>query len=102
MNVATPSTSTSDPSGTGPADPESVAPVERLHRCRDRRLVAGVASGVAHFFDIDPTLVRIGFVALALFGGLALPVYLAGWLLIPEEGADLSVAEELLARERVR
>jgi len=59
-------------------------------------MVAGVASGVAHFFDIDPTLVRIG------FGGLALPVYLAGWLLIPEEGADLSVAEELLARERVR
>jgi len=65
-------------------------------------MVAGVASGVAHYFDLDPMLVRIAFAALALFGGLALPVYVAGWLLIPEEGADLSVAEELLARERVR
>jgi phage shock protein PspC (stress-responsive transcriptional regulator) len=64
--------------------------------------VAGVASGVARFFDVDPTLVRIAFVALALVGGLAFPLYLAGWLLIPEEGADLSVAEQLLARERIR
>ena len=102
MNVAASSTATSDPTGTGPPGPEPEVPAERLHRCRDRRMLAGVASGVAHFFDIDPTLVRIGFVALALFGGLALPVYLVGWLLIPEEGADLSVAEELLARERVR
>ena len=44
----------------------------------------------------------IGFVALALLGGLAVPLYLAGWLLIPEEGAELSVAEELMARARVR
>jgi len=64
--------------------------------------VAGVASGLADYFDIDPTLVRIGFVALALFGGLAVPLYLAGWLLIPEEETDRSVAEDLLARERAR
>ena len=42
----------------------------------------------------------IGFVALAFLGGLAVPLYLAGWLLIPDEDTDLSVAEELLARER--
>ena len=65
-------------------------------------MLAGVASGLADYFDIDPTLVRIGFVVLALFGGLAVPLYLAGWLLIPEEEADRSVAEELLARERAR
>jgi hypothetical protein len=33
-------------------------------------------------------------------GGLAVPLYLAGWLLIPDADRDLSVAEELLARER--
>ena len=65
-------------------------------------MVAGVASGLADYFDIDPTLVRIGFVALALLGGLAVPLYLAGWLLIPEEESDRSVAEDLLARERAR
>ena len=39
---------------------------------------------------------------LALLGGLAVPLYLAGWLLIPEEESRPSVAEELLARERAR
>jgi phage shock protein PspC (stress-responsive transcriptional regulator) len=65
-------------------------------------MLAGVAAGLAEYFDVDPTIVRVGFVALSLLGGLAVPLYLAGWLLIPDEGADLSVAEELLARERSR
>lgn len=65
-------------------------------------MVAGVASGLADFFDVDPTLVRIGFVVLSCLGGLAVPLYLAGWLLIPEAGTDLSVAEDLLIREQVR
>jgi phage shock protein C len=74
----------------------------RLHRGGRGRMVAGVASGLADYFDVDPTIVRIGFVALAFVGGLAVPLYLAGWLLIPDEDTDLSVAEELLARERAR
>ena len=65
-------------------------------------MVAGVAAGLADYFDVDPTLVRIGFVVLSCLGGLAIPLYVAGWLLIPEEGTDQSVAEELLARERAR
>ncbi len=65
-------------------------------------MLAGVASGLADYFDVDPVLVRIGFVALSLLGGLAVPLYLAGWLLIPEEESGLSVAEELFARERAR
>jgi phage shock protein PspC (stress-responsive transcriptional regulator) len=73
-----------------------------LRRGGPRRMLAGVAVGLADYFDIDPTLVRVGFVVLTFLGGLAVPLYLAGWLLIPEEGAELSVAEELIARERVR
>lgn len=65
-------------------------------------MVAGVALGMAEYFDLDPTLVRVGFVVLSFLGGLAVPLYIAGWLLIPAEGADESVAEELLARERAR
>ena len=49
---------------------------------------------LADYFDVDPTIVRVGFVALAFLGGLAVPLYLAGWLLIPDEDADVSVAEE--------
>lgn len=69
---------------------------ERLHRSRDGRIVAGVADGLADYFDVDTTLVRVAFVALALAGGVAVPLYLAGWLLIPEEGTDHSMAEEFL------
>jgi phage shock protein PspC (stress-responsive transcriptional regulator) len=65
-------------------------------------MLAGVAAGLADYLDVDPTLVRICFVALTLLGGVAVPLYLAGWLLIPDEDADLSVAEELLERERIR
>jgi phage shock protein PspC (stress-responsive transcriptional regulator) len=77
-------------------------PAEHLHRSGQDRMLAGVAGGLADYFDVDPTLVRIGFVALAFLGGLAVPLYLAGWLLIPEEGNGHSVAEELLERERTR
>ena len=75
---------------------------QRLHRVGRGRMLAGVAAGLADYFDVDPTIVRIGFVALAFLGGLAVPLYLAGWLLIPDEDSDVSVAEELMARERAR
>ena len=74
----------------------------RLHRRHCGRMLGGVAAGLADYFDVDPVLVRIGFVVLAFVGGLAVPLYLAGWALIPDEETDTSIAEELLARERPR
>ncbi|HXW38264.1 MAG TPA: PspC domain-containing protein [Acidimicrobiales bacterium] len=75
---------------------------ERLHRSRRDRMVAGVAGGLADYLGVDPTIVRLSFVALAVMGGLAVPLYLAGWLVIPDEDGGPTVAEELLARERAR
>ena len=54
-----------------------------LTRSRDDRLLGGVAGGVAAFLGIDATLVRIGFVLLAVFGGSGVVLYLALWLLVP-------------------
>ena len=54
-----------------------------------------VAAGIAGFFDVHVTSAGIGFVVLALLGGSAVPLYAAGWLLIPEEGAELSKGQEL-------
>jgi phage shock protein PspC (stress-responsive transcriptional regulator) len=88
--------------GLPPTAPPGHGDPQRLHRGDRGRMLAGVAVGLADYFDVDPTLVRVGFVALAFLGGLAVPLYLAGWLLIPDEESDLSVAEELLARERAR
>jgi phage shock protein C len=85
-----------------PSAPPGPGGQERLHRGGRGRMLAGVAVGLADYFDVDPTMVRIGFVALAFLGGLAVPLYVAGWLLIPDEESDVSVAEELFARERAR
>jgi phage shock protein C len=92
------------PPETGPVGPPPPYPPigHDLRRRGDGRMVAGVAAGVADYLDVDPTIVRVAFVALSLFGALAVPLYLAGWVLIPEDGTDVSVAEELFARERAR
>ncbi len=97
----TPGTPASGPTTQAPpTQPGGDGP--RLHRASRGRMLAGVAAGLADYFDVDPTLVRIAFVALAFVGGLAVPLYAAGWLLIPDDETDVSVAEELLARERAR
>jgi len=103
MDTDTPHQPTPEPDGprSGPVG-AGIGTSGHLVRLRDGRMLAGVAAGLADWFDVDPTLVRVAFVALALLGGVAVPIYLAAWLLIPEEGAEVSVAEELLARERVR
>lgn len=54
----------------------------------DRRRVAGVAGGLARHLDIDPLIVRVAFVVLTFFGGAGLVLYIACWLLVPEEGSD--------------
>ena len=54
----------------------------------DRRRVAGVAGGLARHLDVDPLIVRVAFVVLTFFGGAGLLLYVACWLLVPEDGSD--------------
>ena len=72
---------------------------KRLIRTRKGRLLAGVCSGIGEYVGIDPTVVRLIFIALALVtaGAFAL-VYLAAWLVIPEEGEGASIAENLIKK----
>lgn len=56
-----------------------------LRRSRTDRSIAGVCGGLAKYFGIDTTLVRIIMLCLILFGGMSLWVYIIMWLLIPEE-----------------
>jgi phage shock protein PspC (stress-responsive transcriptional regulator) len=69
-----------------------------LRRRTDERVIGGVASGLGEFLNVDPLLVRIGFVGLMVFGGLGLLLYVGGWLLVPEDGDDDSIVEDLLKR----
>jgi phage shock protein PspC (stress-responsive transcriptional regulator) len=72
---------------TPPPPPPEPPPQRRLERSRDDRMVAGVCAGIARYFGIDPTVVRIVAVGLTLLGGAGLLLYLAALLLMPEEGA---------------
>ena len=64
-------------------------------------MVAGVAAGVARYFDVDVVVVRIALVALTLMAGIGVPLYAAAWLLVPDEDSELSVADHLLGRFQV-
>jgi phage shock protein C len=58
--------------------------VKRLMRSKEKK-VAGVAAGLANYFDIDPTIVRILFVVIFFAGGASLLAYLIMWIVMPEE-----------------
>ena len=62
-------------------------PVSRkpLQRPRLNRKIAGVCAGFAEYLDIDPTLVRILWVMLALFCGCGVLGYIIAWIIMPEE-----------------
>ncbi len=60
-----------------------------LSRPRSDRMIAGVCSGIGRRFGIDPTIVRIAFVASCLLPGPQILIYLAAWVLMPEESATL-------------
>ncbi len=85
VNPEAPTTDQSDrpepPFGWGPERPA-------LRRPFEDRMLAGVAAGLARYFGVDATIVRIAFVVLTVVGGAGIPLYLAGLLLIPEEGSD--------------
>ena len=57
----------------------------RLYRCRDNRLLAGVAAGVAEYFDLDPSLVRILLFLSIFLGGMGLLLYIGMAIIVPIE-----------------
>src|SRR6056297_1234112 len=100
-------TETSSPTGEGPAGPPPPPPppgpwgappppppgggtqsagdaLRRIRRRPDDKVIGGVAAAIARALDIDPVIIRIAFVALAVCGGSGIVLYAAAWALIPE------------------
>lgn len=75
---------------------------QQLSRPIDDRMLAGVAAGVARYLGVDVTIVRIVIAVLAVVGGAGVPLYIAGWLLIPEEGSDQSIATHFIHSVQAR
>jgi phage shock protein PspC (stress-responsive transcriptional regulator) len=60
------------------------------------RMFTGVAAGVSEQLGVDPNIVRAGFAALTVVGGAGIPLYLAGLMLIPQEGSEESIAGSII------
>ena len=87
----------------------------QLTRSQSNRRIAGVCGGIAEYFDIDPTLVRIAFVVAALLGGPGLLLYVVLWIVLPKgpagppsahtsgrhPAAAVRIAEERFARGEI-
>ena len=76
--------------------------VRRLERSSSDRMLAGVCGGLGRYFDLNPTVFRVGFVVLTLLGGAGVLVYLAATLVMPGEGRERSLAEQVLAERKER
>ena len=56
----------------------------KLYRSRNQRMLAGVCGGLAEYFNVDATLIRVLFLILAVFGGSGLVIYVVMWLIVPD------------------
>ncbi len=57
----------------------------RLYRSQTEKMIGGVCGGLAEVLDVDPTIVRVVFVLLALLGGHGLLLYLILWIVMPRQ-----------------
>jgi phage shock protein PspC (stress-responsive transcriptional regulator) len=73
-----------------------------LRRPVQDSMVAGVAAGLARYLGVDVMIIRLAFVVLTIVGGGGIPLYLAGLLLIPEDGSEVSIAGSLIESLRSR
>ena len=87
--------------------------LSKLYRSNDDKTIAGVCGGLGEHFGIDPTILRVAFVLITIFGGSGVIIYLVLWLVIPaksslgknseeyikENAEDIKVKSEKLAKK---
>ncbi|PLV56184.1 PspC domain-containing protein [Thermotoga sp. SG1] len=62
--------------------------MNQLKRSKKNRIIAGVCGGIAEYFGVDPTLVRLIWVLITLAWGAGLLLYIVAWLIMPEEEGE--------------
>ena len=72
--------------------------IKSLRRSKEHRIVAGVCGGIAEYFETDPVLVRLIFLAISLMAGSGIVLYLLLIVVIPEKGYRTSLAEKELCK----
>ena len=56
---------------------------KRLYKSTENKMIDGVCGGIAEYFDIDPTLVRLGWVLFCVLGGSGIIAYIIAAIIIP-------------------
>lgn len=79
---------------------DTISEQRALVRPLQNRWLGGVCAGLGAYFDLSPAIYRIAFAVLALAGGTGILLYVAAWLVIPEEGAADSIAAGELRKHR--
>jgi phage shock protein C len=87
-----------EPGQPGPPGPDPAASPRVVRRSRSERVVAGVCGGVGRYLGVDPVLLRIAVIILALANGLGVVAYVVAWVAIPEERPDQPAAPPPEAR----
>ncbi len=72
--------------------------MERLYRSESDRVIAGVCGGLGQYLRVDPLILRILFVVLAMVNGIGLFVYLVLWIVVPTAGAQGVQQNEVIRR----
>ena len=57
----------------------------KLYRSKSNRQLAGVCGGLAEYFNLDATLIRVLFIVLAVLGGSGVILYVAMWIIVPKQ-----------------
>jgi len=79
---------------------DSIVEHKSLVRSKSDRWLGGVCVGLGRYFDLNPAIYRIAFAVLALAGGTGVLLYIAAWLVIPEEDSVDSIAAAELRKQR--
>ncbi|TSC65765.1 MAG: putative stress-responsive transcriptional regulator [Candidatus Doudnabacteria bacterium Gr01-1014_77] len=72
--------------------------IKNLRRSKEHRIIAGVCGGIAEYFETDPVLVRLIFLAITLVAGSGIVLYLLLIVVIPEKGERTSIVEKEFGR----
>lgn len=60
---------------------------KKLYRSKEGRKIAGVCAGLGEYFDIDPTIIRLIWLAMLFAVGSGVLAYIIAWIIVPEKAA---------------
>ncbi len=60
---------------------------KKLYRSKEGRKIAGICAGLGEYFDIDPTIIRLIWLAMLFAVGSGVLAYIIAWIIVPEKAA---------------